>query len=113
MLYRIVGARFPYLDKFPQSKGLPVLIITEKIGPYSLVVVAYITTNIDVCEITDVTIEQGQKEFDRTGLTRTSIIQLHKLFTLSINEIYDDIGSLNHAKSKEVQQKLRMLFHID
>jgi len=110
--YNIVTTDFPFLEEPSNTKKRPALILTKVIGSYELVVVAFITSNIDLCEPSDIIIQQGNDGFSRTGLTKTSLIQLHKLFTLPISEIHDNIGSLSPSKSKEVQEKLRALFDI-
>ena len=110
--YNIVTTDFPFLEKPSNTKKRPALVLTKSVGPYGLVIVAFITSNIDLCEPTDIIIEQGQNEFSRTGLTKTSLIQLHKLFTLPLSELHDNIGSLSPEKSNEVQQKLKILFNL-
>lgn len=112
MTYRIAGASFPYLDKGDQKKRRPVLVLTKDVGPHSLVVVAYITTNTDVRESTDILLQQGDGDFYRSGLSMTSLILLHKLFSLPLENIYDEIGSLSPKKSEEVQEKLSILFNL-
>jgi len=110
--YNILTTNFPFIEDPLRSKKRPALAITKAVGPHQLVVVAFITTNLNRTEPTDILLEKKESYFSHTGLSHSSIIQLHKLFTLPVNQLQDNIGMLSPLKSKEVQKKLKTLFKI-
>jgi mRNA interferase MazF len=83
MKYRIVLVSFPF-DDFSSAKVRPALCLTDKIGKYNHVIIAFITSRVpsDMSE-NDIVLEPN----DETGLKVKSTLRLHRLVTIPVNVI--------------------------
>ncbi len=108
MKYRIVLVPFPF-DDFSASKVRPAVCLTEKIGKFNHIVVAFITSKVskDKNE-TDIEIEESEE----TGLKVNSMIRLHRLTTIPTELIKKQLGQIPAKKKVEIKQKLSLLFDI-
>ena len=109
---KIVLVPFPF-DDLSASKVRPALCLTNPIGQYRHVIVAFITSQrpSDFSD-TDLTIDSNGSEFAMTGLRVTSVLRLHRLTTLPINLIHRELGNLSGLLQKQAAAKLTKLFDL-
>jgi mRNA interferase MazF len=108
MKYNIVLVPFPF-DGFDGVKVRLAICLTDKIGKYSHVVIAFITSRVpDDKSVSDM--EAGPS--DATGLKVKSFIRLHRLLTIPSHLIQRKLGQLPKAKEKELKEKISRLFGI-
>jgi mRNA interferase MazF len=109
--YSIVAVEFPFSDQLSETKLRPVLCLTDPLGKYDEVIIAYITSKIPFDKLdSDIDIKKTSKEFTQTGLLHNSTIRLHKLMTISKNEITGSLGVLPQNLRKEVGKTIVDLF---
>lgn len=109
---RIVLIPFPF-DNLSGSKIRPTLCLTEKMGPYNQIVMAYITSQIVQPSLeTDLILQQEDKEFEKTGLSVSSTIRFHRLITLPSSLIKRDLGILPPHFSHEAKKCIKKLFSL-
>lgn len=95
------------------SKVRPALCLTDPIGPYRHVVVAFVSSQAPVnVATTDVVLDPRREDFAATGLQVSSVVRLHRLVTLTTALICRDMGKLSQAWQEEVDQKLAVLFGL-
>lgn len=112
MKYDIVLTPFPF-DNFSQTKIRPALILSNKIGKYNHLVVAYITTTIDAnIDEFDILLTDTDSHFSETGLRTNSVIKLHRLTTIPEVVIKKSLGYLPSAFHDEVSKKIVSLFSL-
>ncbi|MDQ3098876.1 MAG: type II toxin-antitoxin system PemK/MazF family toxin [bacterium] len=111
-MFDIINVDFPFIDSPSKSKLRPALIISKARGKHSIVVIAYVTSKKNVLLDTDVIIDSQDKSFKQTGLKRTSYIRLHRISTVQLDKIKGEIGILPEKYSKEVKEKIRVLFEL-
>ena len=78
----IVLVPFPF-DDFSNSKVRPALCLTNEVGRYNHVIIAFISSKLlnDIVD-TDIIVKKGSDEWKGTGLTVDSVIKLHKIVTI-------------------------------
>jgi mRNA interferase MazF len=109
--YSILVASFPFGDGVNQTKPRPVLCLSNSIGKYEELILAYITSKIPFEKLeSDVTIQKTDEFFNQTGLSHSSTIRLHKLISLSKTEILGTLGVLPFNVQLQVNMKLNNLF---
>lgn len=107
---KVVLVRFPF-DDLSASKVRPAVCVTEPIGPYQHVVVAFITSQIPSELLdSDVVLDASQRDFSATGLRVTSTLRLHRPMTVSADLLLRELGSLPATRQREVARKLHRLF---
>lgn len=108
MKYKIVLVPFPF-DDFSETKVRPAVCLTEKIGKYNHIVIAFITSKMsgDKNE-SDIELEKG----DETGLKLNSVIRLHRLVTIPSELIKRQLGQIPVKKKAEIRHKLSELFGL-
>ncbi len=111
-MLKIVRVDFPLLDKPGKVKNRPAVCLTGPIGRYKQVVVAPITSKVGEIAATNVTLDQAQRMFGATGLSKASVIQLHKLISIGEKRLQGQVGILSTEWEKEVKDKLRQLFTL-
>lgn len=109
---KVVLVPFPF-DDFSTTKVRPAVCLTDPIGPYRHVVLAFITSQIpaDLLD-SDVVLDSNDKGFARTGLRVTSTIRLHRLMTVTAALIQRELGELPPQVQDEVRDKLRKMFGL-
>lgn len=107
---KVVLVPFPF-DDFSISKVRPALCLTNPIGKFNHIVIAFISSRIptDILE-TDIIIDKIDKSFKTTGLTVSSVIRIHKIVTIPKGLIKRELGQLNGNLQREVNKKLDKLF---
>ena len=106
----VVLVLFPF-DDFSNSKVRPALCLTNEIGNFNHLIIAFISskTNTEILE-SDFIIK-----FDHssgTGLKVDSIIKLHKIITIPKSLIKRKLGFLSLSQIEIVENKLEELFSL-
>jgi len=106
----IVLVPFPF-DDFSASKVRPALCLTNEIGKYNHVIIAFISSKIpeDLIE-SDIIIRMKSAENSGTGLTVDSVIRLHKIVTIPKGLIKRKLGLVNNTIVLETRNKISQLF---
>ncbi len=108
----IVLVPFPF-DNFSASKVRPALCLTNEIGKYSHVIIAFISSKIPEDLIESDIIINKQSDINKTaGLTVDSVIRLHKVVTIPKSLIKRKLGTINKTIVSEVRSKISQLFDI-
>lgn len=107
-MLKILSVNFPFLDKPSKTKARPALALTKPLGKYKVVIVAFITSQLDDEFLTDVKLEDTLM----SGLTKPSRIVLHKLYSAEPEQILGELGTLSDKQEQEVKEKLRTLFSL-
>jgi mRNA interferase MazF len=108
MKHSIVLVPFPF-DGFGTVKVRPCVCLTDKIGKYDHVVIAFITSQVPKDKsISDIEVEPS----DMTGLKVKSFIRLHRIVTIPSHLIQRKLGQLPKTKEKELKEKIGRLFGI-
>ena len=110
---KVVLVPFPF-DDLSITKVRPALCLTDPIGPYRHVVLAFITSTIpaDLRE-TDFVLDSMQADFRTTGLRVSSTLRLHRLMTVTTALIERELGSILSETQIKVDNKLRKLFKLE
>jgi mRNA interferase MazF len=90
--YRIVLVPFPF-DDLSSTKVRPAVCLTDPIGPYRHLILAFITSRVPTSPLpTDFIIDSTDKAFSLTGLHVSSTIQLHRMITVTTRLIRRELG---------------------
>ena len=111
--YKVVLVPFPF-DDFSSSKVRPAVCLTEPIGRYRHVVLAFITSKVpeDLLE-TDILIATDDEDFEISGLRVSSALRLHRMMTATTNIIQRELGQLSEKKQEIVKRRLSALFGLE
>jgi mRNA interferase MazF len=109
---KIVLVQFPF-DDFSSLKVRPAVSLTEPVGNFRHVVLAFITSKVppDLLE-SDLILDSGRPDFKTTGLAVTSTIRLHRLTTVTVSMIKRELGILPESLSIEVCHRLKKMFEL-
>ncbi len=106
----IVLVPFPF-DDFSSIKVRPALCLTNEIGIYNHIVIAFISSQISANSLqSDLKIIANENL--ETGLHVDSIIKLHKVVTIPKELIKRKLGELSDFNARIVEKKLLELFEI-
>lgn len=112
MKWKIVLVPFPF-DDLSGQKLRPALCLTDKIGIYRHIVIAFITSQVSkATENSDVQLLPMTPDFSKTGLKLASAIRLHRLITIPFVLIQRQLGELPSDNQAQVTQKLKTLFDL-
>jgi mRNA interferase MazF len=112
MKWKIVLVTFPF-DDLTGSKVRPAICLTDEIGTYRHVVIAFITSQVaNASEPSDIPLLTSADDFPATGLKVSSAIRLHRLVTIPTNLMQRHLGDLPVSVQNMVAQKLRTLFGL-
>ncbi len=112
MRYKVILVPFPF-DDLSSSKVRPAVCLTEPIGPYRHIVLAFITSRIPQEPLeTDLVLRIEEEGFGMTGLRVSSTLQLHRLMTVTTSLIRRELGILAPSVQKEVRGRLSELFGV-
>ena len=108
----IVIVPFPF-DDLRTVKPRPALCLTDHIGPFEHVIIAFISAQIpgeDGIEASDMVFNQKEEWFVDTGLKTTSVLRLHRLTTVAAKFIRRKLGELPPEQFMQALANVRMLF---
>ena len=113
MKYKVVLVPFPF-DDLSSSKVRPAVCLTNAMGHYRHVVLAFITSRVpeELLE-TDLLIASDAEDFETSGLRVSSALRLHRMMTATTNIIRRELGQLSKAQQKNVRSKLKILFKLE
>ncbi len=111
-MYKIAVVDFPCIDNRNEHKERPVLVLTKAIGGHHLLVVAYMTTQMQKRDETDILLESRKEYFKKTGLSKDSLIKLHKLTIVQFEDLKYTLGELSENFVPELHRKMMHLFQI-
>jgi mRNA interferase MazF len=108
--HKIVLVPFPF-DDLSGLKVRPAVCLTDSIGDFNHIIIAFISSKIPV-EIlpSDLIIRKEDGEFDQTGLLKDSLIRLPKMVTLPMTLIKREIGVLGKGQIRKMNVKIKELF---
>lgn len=108
--HKIVLVPFPF-DDFSSTKVRPAICLTEPIGKFDHVVIAFISSKIgDEILSTDLLIKKTDDYFSSTGLLVDSILKLHKIVTVPQDLFKRELGFADKTLSKLIEEKILLLF---
>ncbi len=109
---KVVLVPFPF-DDFSTTKVRPAVCLTEPIGSYGHLILAFISsqTPADLFE-SDLLINSEEADFTETGLRVTSTLRLHRLMTVTSSIIRRELGVLSPRLQLALSEKLRQLFGL-
>ncbi len=109
---KVVLVPFPF-DDLSAAKVRPVVCLTEAVGAYRHVVLAFITSRIPADLLaSDLVLDAADANFASTGLRVTSTVRLHRFMATTTVFILRELGELTPAMQKAVADKLRQLFAL-
>lgn len=110
--HKVVLVPFPF-DDLSGAKVRPAVCLSEPIGPYRHVVLAFITSQVSGNPLpSDLVLDAGDPDFAATGLRVPSMLQLHRLMTAKTSFIQRELGSLSPRLVSELESRLRELFDL-
>lgn len=110
--YKVVLVPFPF-DDLSSSKVRPAVCLTDAIGPYRHVILAFITSRVPATPLTtDLVLDTRDSNFSATGLRVSSMLQVHRLMTATTALIRRELGQLSPRMQAEVDNRLRRLFDL-
>lgn len=103
---------FPF-DDASATKVRPAVCLTEPLGVYRHVVLAFITSQVppDLAD-SDLTLDPHQPYFAATGLRVACTIRLHRLVTLRTLMLQRKLGELSPVLQAEIDDRLRTVFGL-
>ncbi len=109
---KVVLVPFPF-DDLSTAKVRPAVCLTDPIGPYRHVILAFITSRIppDLLD-SDLVLDMNHMDFSRTGLRATSTVRLHRVMTVRTTIIRRELGRLSEALQDEVTIRIRRMFGL-
>lgn len=107
---KVVLVPFPF-DDLSATKVRPAVCLTNPIGSYRHVVLAFITSQIpaDLLE-TDIVLDSNHPDFANAGLRKPSTLRLHQVMTAKTSLILRELGVLSDDTQAQISQKLCSLF---
>lgn len=109
---KIVLVPFPFED-FSTRKVRPALCLSEPIGKFKHVIVAFISSKIsDQLEESEFEIKPEEEEWQQTGLIVPSVLKLHKMVSLPQNLILRELGDFPDNKMEDIEKRIKMIFNI-
>lgn len=109
---KIVLVPFPFED-FSTRKVRPALCLSEPIGKFEHVIVAFISSKIsDQLEESEFEIKPEEEEWQQTGLIVPSVLKLHKMISLPKTLILRELGYFPKSKLEDLEKRIKMIFKI-
>lgn len=110
---KIVLVPFPF-DDLTTLKVRPAVCLTDPIGIYRHVLLAFITSQTpDDSLDTDILLDSNQDDFATTGLRVSSVLRLHRIMTVTTSMIRRELGELSSRMMAKLTDKLRLLFFLE
>jgi mRNA interferase MazF len=108
--FSIVLVSFPF-DDLSTTKVRPALCLTDSIGTYQHVILAFISSKVGDYQLpSDIIVNEKEPDFSETGLKLTSLIRLHRVATLPTELIRRNLGNLPERLHYPVYDRLMGLF---
>ena len=102
----------PFED-FSTRKVRPALCLSEPMGIFEHVIVAFISSKIsNQLEETELEIKPTEVEWVQTGLIVPSVLKLQKMVSLPKNLILRELGIFPNNKMEDIEEKIKMIFRI-
>lgn len=103
---KVVLVPFPF-DDLSATKVRPAVCLTNPVGSYSHVILAFITSQIptDLLE-TDYLLNTSHPDFAASGLHNPSTIRLDHLMTVRSSLIQRELGTLSSDTQEQIAKKL-------
>lgn len=109
--YKIVLVPFPF-DDLTDFKIRPAICLTEPIGSYKHIIIAFISSKMpEELLSSDLIIATNDVDFNKTGLLVDSVIRLHKLVTIPKSLIKREIGNAGKEQITNIKNKINELFN--
>lgn len=113
MTNKVILVPFPF-DDLSGNKVRPAVCLTEPVGPYRHVVLAFVSSRIpNELLKSDILLSVEDKDFKASGLRVTSTLRLHRLMTFPLNLILRELGQLSDVQQQNIKGKLKTLFSLD
>jgi len=104
---KVILVPFPFTDLSSQ-KIRPALIISKPAAVPDNVIVAFITSKkSESASKNHILLENSKKDFDKTGLKKTSLVRCDKIATLDKQIVLGEIGSLSLSSMKKINLALK------
>lgn len=108
--HKVVLVSFPF-DDLSGSKVRPVVCLTDSIGPYHHVLLAFVTSRVPATLLaSDLVLNERDSDFSETGLRASSTLQLHRMMTATTALIRRELGQLSPRMQHEAAKRLQILF---
>jgi mRNA interferase MazF len=108
MRFKVVLVPFPF-DDLSGLKVRPAVCLTDALGAFRHVVLAFITSTIPTTiEPTDIALPAGNP----AGLRVPSTLRLHQMVTVSSKLIRRQLGVRAPTIQTDIRQRLRLLFNL-
>lgn len=109
---KVVLVPFPF-DDFSGIKVRPAVCLTDEIGLYSHIIIAFISSQIPgSLNESDLVINRSDVDFQVTGLAIDSVIKLHRLVTIPKSLIKRQLGITSTKQQADIEKKLKTLFDL-
>lgn len=109
---KVVLVPFPF-DDLTATKVRPAVCLTDPVGPYRHIVLAFVTSRIPAAPTaTDIVLDIRQPGMAVTGLRIPSTLMLHRLVTVSSSRVTRELGTVPPAVEKQIADGLRRLFDL-
>lgn len=106
----IILVPFPF-DDLSSYKVRPALCLTNEIGKYNHIIIAFISSRIpEEQNDTDLILFKDSENSIGTGLTVDSVVKLHKMVTIPKSLIKRKLGVINAALEPIIREKIFRLF---
>jgi mRNA interferase MazF len=110
--YSFVLVSFPFED-FKTSKVRPALCLTEPVGDYEHIVLAFISSKLpDILLDSDQIIRFESQMGKTSGLMVDSVVRFHKIVVIPKSLIKRRLGELDSEGIKFVKTKIKALFGV-
>ena len=110
---KVVLVPFPF-DDLSGTKVRPAVCLSNETGPHGHIILAFITSRIpDTLLDSDIIFDITDPAAASAGLKVSSILQLHRLMTVSRSMLLRELGVLSPHMRREVKQRLIQLFGLD
>ncbi|PZX48431.1 type II toxin-antitoxin system PemK/MazF family toxin [Algoriphagus chordae] len=109
---KIVLVPFPF-DDFSLRKVRPALCLSDPIGKFEHIVVAFISSKApEILEESDILIDPQEDYWAGTGLLVASVLRLHKIVSIPLSLIMRELGSFPLIMDKLLAEKIKSIFQL-
>jgi mRNA interferase MazF len=103
---KVVLVPFPF-DDLSATKVRPAICLTDPIGNYQHILLAFITSRLPVDPLpTDIIFDDAHPDFVSSGLIKPSTLRLHFLMTARLSLILREIGALSPSTQTDIAHRL-------